>query len=1245
MISIRLFRYILAVAGTFLLIVQSAGRVALADENGGNPPIQECHHDETNCQAPPINLDLSSTAQSVTASHIASPVNIDVGGSTMAVTQGMALTPAQLIAAYQVARTGQQALLLGADGAAVGGSFILGNRLADHLSDLVIPAGVSVINRAVDLSLIGNLTNAGSIYAVSNNPAVTTANISALNILNNQTGLISTVLPTNLGLDLSQYSSVLNLSLSAINNIVNSGTIMSSGSLAVAAGGMIQNVLAAPGAISPVMQAASNLNLQAPQIINQGAIIAQLNSLNLLTDSLLNSGVLQAAAGNINISTLLGDALSVNNISGQILAGNDVLISTTPTTYSSPGVPLDFASIVAEGGLLSGNNISFTSPGGAVGVRAQEMRGAVHITGYSSAIGADAGDLNIASITLTGDPVYYLTGGGTLTIPDFDSAGVPTDFVALSEGSIDSSGTQIKTYGGNVTISAGFLFTTSGGPSPIACTNCSSFFSTTTTPSGFTGSILLSGVDIITDGNAGAAGTSGASPSAGGVGGNGGNITVQAESDISVASLSAVGGVGGAGGSGVGSGVNGGAGGAGGAGGIISFPAGTTFSAATYVFADGGGGGAGGDSGGGSGNGGTGGRGGDAGQILADDTLITFAASSGGISVIGGDGGFAGAGGSPSDGDSGNGGIITIKTINIQVTGDFCACSGFGANGNGGTITIQTSNPSDLLIGGDNGSNFINGQINAETDGSALGGTIDITANGSIEFAAGSYLSVGAASFTSGQGGTINIVANNSGNISFGDTATLYALGTDTGGQINVEAAGSITTTGAIYFAAQADSIPGANGGSILLKAPNGITIGSGSIALIDADGTANGGRIDLLSDGTISNAGEIQANGTTGGKIQISAYNPGSAPVNFVNDGTISATGTGGIIGVNGGNGNAISITGSGTLTGGQYVNVGYLDSTSLAIFNPYVVVDPFTGFFALGNISIAQGAIGNILQVSGSLVPPSPGPNGPSGGGNTPSSFPYNDLFYLLLLNREQAAQLASLNEQLGTRIATDYTPPILEFFLQFPLKGGIEVKELAATGEALFESGSFNAQVLNTLAQNGIEFGPTSGGSFFDLIKGYVLFLPQQDITVQTREGLVNVPKGSAVWIMETGNDVAIYDLHDRKGASVTVVANNRKLSLGPGKECLLSRNLNAGFETLNPGGQSIGYCNVNDQNLGGGIRAFTCEFSIVGGIASVPILRNLLQSNDPVQTKAAHKMLMNAAILSDLGGYKTPYRTKP
>ena len=73
------------------------------------------------------------------------------------------------------------------------------------------------------------------------------------------------------------------------------------------------------------------------------------------------------------------------------------------------------------------------------------------------------------------------------------------------------------------------------------------------------------------------------------------------------------------------------------------------------------------------------------------------------------------------------------------------------------------------------------------------------------------------------------------------------------------------------------------------------------------------------------------------------------------------------------------------------------------------------------------------------------------------------------------QQQAQ-TQLYEQIGTRIATDYTPWTIYpgQLPQNPLQGGISFNKLAEPGEAMFAASGFNANELNALAHNGIVFG---------------------------------------------------------------------------------------------------------------------------------------------------------------------------
>ena len=104
--------------------------------------------------------------------------------------------------------------------------------LVNQGQTVVIDFGASTV-----LNLSGNITNNGQLYAVSSNPYTTSATSNAVNITNQQGALFSTVLPA---VGLSGITSAvlkLNLVFNAVPDVVNYGSITSSGNLSIGAGG------------------------------------------------------------------------------------------------------------------------------------------------------------------------------------------------------------------------------------------------------------------------------------------------------------------------------------------------------------------------------------------------------------------------------------------------------------------------------------------------------------------------------------------------------------------------------------------------------------------------------------------------------------------------------------------------------------------------------------------------------------------------------------------------------------------------------------------------------------------------------------------------------------------------------------------------------------------------------------------------------------------------------------------------
>lgn len=428
----------------------------------------------------PADLDLSSTQQSVSAASVlqsATEATINLAGMTRTVTATDMLTAAEMVAVRQVLNTGNQYLQLNDLGAAIGGGLHLQYYASNGLGNLVIPEGVRASQNASvlqSLNLTGNLTNSGTFNIFSSNAAVTSATVNAANIYNNAGALIS--------------STLANLNLNAVNNIVNAGTIMSAGNLSMTAGGSISNI----GMLS-VMQSVNNLSLQAANIVNQGQMMAQLGNVNALTAQMTNSGIMQSLAGNVNIHNLIGTQLSVDGILGSISAASQVNLSTLPTVKDLDGNVLSKGLISVTGNSLSGQELNFTSPEGIVNVSANRLNGPVAVSAGVAYVGAAQGDLRLSKMELTGDPIYYAQSGN-LDLGGLFSGGSTFstsggDFVALASGDIIATGapsdalidtTPNSTYG-SITIIAGVDFNVTGGASPITCNDCAPLYEITGT--------------------------------------------------------------------------------------------------------------------------------------------------------------------------------------------------------------------------------------------------------------------------------------------------------------------------------------------------------------------------------------------------------------------------------------------------------------------------------------------------------------------------------------------------------------------------------------------------------------------------------------------------------------------------------------------------------------------------------------------------------------------------------------------
>jgi hypothetical protein len=188
-------------------------------------------------------------------------------------------------------------------------------------------------------------------------------------------------------------------------------------------------------------------------------------------------------------------------------------------------------------------------------------------------------------------------------------------------------------------------------------------------------------------------------------------------------------------------------------------------------------------------------------------------------------------------------------------------------------------------------------------------------------------------------------------------------------------------------------------------------------------------------------------------------------------------------------------------------------------------------------------------------------------------------------------------------------------------------------------------FTADENATLVKNGVTIASANVSNvrinYFNIDKGNVVFNPSHDIVIGTHEGDVHIGGGSHVFVMESGHDVAIYNLHQEGKGKVYVVSGNQRLTIGTAQMIVLSRQSAKDFDGLNGEMKIISYRSVRPVEMQNGVRAFIGEFSIPSAFASVIPLNKMLKSDETKDKVAVDRILKSQVVLTSMMGTGSPF----
>lgn len=613
--------------------------------------------------------------------------------------------------------------------------------------------------------------------------------------------------------------------------------------------------------------------------------------------------------------------------------------------------------------------------------------------------------------------------------------------------------------------------------------------------------------------------------------------------------------------------------------------------------------------------------------------------------------------------DGGSSGGVYISAYGaINMNGNSIQAYNNGAgNGNGGNVSlISTSNSivtstidSFVTTGSGSAGNVtvcaldnitLGGSINAYNNGTGPGGTITVTAGGDITITG--PITVQSPTImlmsTTGNIGTITnaITTASTGSLSvnaFGkayisQTGAFTLLNSQTGGDFQLNSSGATTISSLTSLTGSISVTLGNTAGALTIAGGTSLAANNGTV-ILQTDDVANG-SIVLGSNAVVRGTGVSlnSINMVVNGSIQamtanIDVQSPGGNPLSIsMGPGSIfSAVAPGSNVRFNNLSAAPITITG-GTANGIIYATdtvnfnggINPVNVTVHSIYgritgtgNPFIIIT----YTAPDSEPVIETPSNNSLLLTANYV---------SSLATIDRGIPTGTIIPVDTINLVNPVITPPPSTQNTNPSSNDFTPGTITFI------GG-------TTGIS-----SFDSQTISLMQSQGIRVGPNTSGNFLQLQQGYIMVSQNnnQAITIGVNEGFVNIAGGAMAIVMETGNDVAVYSLYSNQNDDITVVADNKVISLRPGRMIVLTRNSKASFDEVNPS-KNVATRHHHKHDVGGGIVAYTADFSFVSALNNIGVLKSMLHSSDQAQRQLAAKLIKFAAIQMHMTANAGPF----
>lgn len=156
-------------------------------------------------------------------------------------------------------------------------------------------------------------------------------------------------------------------------------------------------------------------------------------------------------------------------------------------------------------------------------------------------------------------------------------------------------------------------------------------------------------------------------------------------------------------------------------------------------------------------------------------------------------------------------------------------------------------------------------------------------------------------------------------------------------------------------------------------------------------------------------------------------------------------------------------------------------------------------------------------------------------------------------------------------------------------------------------------------------------------FVLYKGRLLLACKKPVRLLLANADLDIAANSLVYISDNGAGTCeILNLHDEHSEAVLVRVGETQFELAPGRQVLLSSNLNSGFDDLNLCA-GLRFRNVSQSNPVPTIKAFFSQYALPSAMQVSPAICRLAKSG----TKQGNRMLKTAAAVYAASGYPSDF----